>query len=148
MAKRKNQQWANRIVSVGEVDPTTLLSNPANWRIHPDNQREALRGSLDRVGWVERVMVNQRTGFVIDGHLRVAMAIAKKQQAIPVSYVDLTPDEEAFVLATLDPIAALAETDSEMLRALAEAVDTLKDPVKRKLYARLGHGEYVATLKD
>lgn len=123
MAKRKSQQWANRIVSVGEVDPTTLLANPANWRIHPDNQREALRGSLDRVGWVERVMVNQRTGFVIDGHLRVAMAIARKQQSIPVSYVDLTPDEEAFVLATLDPIAALAETDSEMLRALAEAVD-------------------------
>lgn len=32
--------------------------------------------------------------------------------------------------------------------ALAEAVDTLKDPVKRKLYSRLGHAEYVATLKD
>ncbi|MBI3503686.1 MAG: preprotein translocase subunit YajC [Proteobacteria bacterium] len=32
--------------------------------------------------------------------------------------------------------------------ALAEAVDTLKDPVKRKLYSRLGHAEYIATLKD
>ncbi len=32
--------------------------------------------------------------------------------------------------------------------ALAEAVDTLKDPIRRKLYARLGHAEYVATLKD
>ncbi len=32
--------------------------------------------------------------------------------------------------------------------ALAEAVDTLKDPIKRKLYSRLGHNEYVATLKD
>jgi len=30
----------------------------------------------------------------------------------------------------------------------AEAIDTLKDPVKRKLYARLGHDEFVATLKD
>lgn len=32
--------------------------------------------------------------------------------------------------------------------ALAEAVDTLKDPVKRKLYSRLGHAEYIANLKD
>ncbi|MCA3247822.1 MAG: preprotein translocase subunit YajC [Azospirillum sp.] len=32
--------------------------------------------------------------------------------------------------------------------AAAEAIDTLKDPVKRKLYARLGHDEYVATIKD
>ena len=32
--------------------------------------------------------------------------------------------------------------------AAAEAIDTLKDPVKRKLYARLGHDEFVATLKD
>jgi preprotein translocase subunit YajC len=30
----------------------------------------------------------------------------------------------------------------------AEAIDTLKDPVKRKLYSRLGHDEFVATLKD
>lgn len=32
--------------------------------------------------------------------------------------------------------------------ALAEAVDTLKDPIKRKLYSRMGHADYVATLKD
>jgi len=32
--------------------------------------------------------------------------------------------------------------------SLAEAIDTLKDPIKRKLYSRLGHNEYVATLKD
>jgi preprotein translocase subunit YajC len=29
-----------------------------------------------------------------------------------------------------------------------EAIETLKDPVRRKLYARLGHDEYVATVKD
>jgi preprotein translocase subunit YajC len=32
--------------------------------------------------------------------------------------------------------------------AAADAIDTLKDPVKRKLYARLGHDEFLATLKD
>jgi preprotein translocase subunit YajC len=32
--------------------------------------------------------------------------------------------------------------------SLTEAIDTLKDPIKRKLYSRLGHADYVATLKD
>jgi DnaJ-class molecular chaperone len=31
--------------------------------------------------------------------------------------------------------------------AAAEAIETLKDPVKRKLYARLGHDEYVSAVK-
>ena len=31
--------------------------------------------------------------------------------------------------------------------AATEAIETLKDPVKRKLYARLGHDEFVATVK-
>jgi preprotein translocase subunit YajC len=29
-----------------------------------------------------------------------------------------------------------------------EAIETLKDPIKRKLYAKLGHDDYVATIKD
>jgi DNA modification methylase len=37
---------------------------------------------------------------------------------VPVLYVDLSPDEEALVLATLDPISAMAERDDEKLRAL------------------------------
>ena len=41
--------------------------------------------------------------------------------------------------------AAAAKADDP---TAAEAIDTLKDPVKRKLYARLGHDEFVATLKD
>ena len=37
---------------------------------------------------------------------------------MPVLYVDLEPDEEALVLATLDPIGAMAGRDDEKLRAL------------------------------
>jgi preprotein translocase subunit YajC len=49
--------------------------------------------------------------------------------------------------------AGQAEVDAAIEKkagdaAAAEAIDTLKDPVKRKLYARLGHDDYVATVKD
>lgn len=110
--------WRNRIVGSGTEAPEQLAANPANWRVHPRHQRDALAGSLDTVGWVAQVLVNQRTGYVVDGHARVALAIARREASVPVLYVDLSPDEEHLVLATFDPIAALAGTDDGRLSAL------------------------------
>ena len=110
--------WRNRIVGSGEEVPDQLLANPANWRIHPKAQQDALAGALDQVGWVQQVLVNQRSGFVVDGHARVALALTRGEATVPVLYVDLDPEEEALVLATLDPISAMAGRDDEKLRAL------------------------------
>ena len=43
---------------------------------------------------------------------------------VPVLFVDLDEREEALALATLDPVAALAEADREALAALLEDVHT------------------------
>ena len=99
--------WRNRITASGEEAPDQLLANPANWRIHPKAQQDALAGALDAVGWVQQVLVNRRSGFVVDGHARVALALSRGEAAVPVLYVDLDADEEALVLATLDPIGAM-----------------------------------------
>jgi DNA modification methylase len=112
--------WQNRIVGHGEEDPASLVPNPLNWRTHPARQREALRGSLDSVGWVQQVVVNRRTGRVVDGHARIAEAIQRGEAVVPALYVDLSPEEEAQVVATLDPIASLAGQDDEILRALLD----------------------------
>src|SRR5215831_5160231 len=110
--------WRNRIIGYAEVDPRSLAANPSNWRTHPDHQRLALQGVLSEVGWVAEVLVNQRTGFVVDGHLRVAAALARAESSVPVRYVDIAPEEERLILATLDPITALAGSDSDQLTAL------------------------------
>jgi hypothetical protein len=116
--------WRNRITGYGEVDPTQLLANPKNWRIHPESQQEALGAVLDLVGWVQvAAIVNQRTGFVVDGHLRVSLAISRKEPSIPVGYVDLTDAEEDLILASFDPISGAAVTDSEKLNALLGGLD-------------------------
>jgi hypothetical protein len=114
--------WQNRIVGYGESAPDDLLANPDNWRVHPKNQQDALAGALDQIGWVAPVIVNERTGFVVDGHLRVAMAISEEADTIPVAYVDLSPEEEALVLATFDPLAAMALTDERLLSSLMEGI--------------------------
>ena len=106
----------------GEEAPDQLLANPANWRIHPKAQREALRDVLDTIGFVAQVVVNQRTGHLVDGHLRVEEALSHGQPIIPVVYVGLSEDEGRLVLASLDPLAAMATTDGAKLRELLAEV--------------------------
>ena len=91
--------WRNCIVGTGSEPPDQLVANPRNWRTHPAAQRDALRGSLDTVGWVQQVLVNRVTGHVVDGHARVEEALSRGEQSVPVLYVELTDEEEALVLA-------------------------------------------------
>lgn len=137
MAKKATQQrateWRNRIVGEGEEAPDQLLANPANWRVHPKAQQDALAGVLDEVGWVQRVIVNQRTGHLVDGHLRVALALRDDAATVPVLYVDLDEAEEKLVLATIDPVAALAVPDAEKLRDLLNDVQTGNAAVQQML---------------
>ena len=119
--------WKQRITGQGTEDPQKLLLNPDNWRRHPEAQKAAMEGVLDDLGWIQQVIVNQRTGRLIDGHLRVELARKHKAKEAPVIYVDLDEQEEKLALATLDPISALAETDVDVLQDLLSQVETDND---------------------
>lgn len=135
------QQWNNRIIGHDVVEADQLLANPNNWRIHPKNQQEALGSVLDSVGWVQSVIVNQRTGFVVDGHMRAALAISKGA-SVPVTYVDLSEDEEALILASFDPIGMAAATDVQKLNELLKDVQT-DSPSLNALLARTAGQEKI-----
>ena len=123
----------NRIVDHGEEAPDQLLANPRNWRVHPKDQQDALEGVLQQVGWVQDVVVNRQTGHLVDGHLRVSLALRRKEPTVPVVYVDLTPEEEALVLASMDPVSAMATVDKEKLDALLHEVQTTDAGVQKML---------------
>lgn len=106
----------NRIVGEGWEKPEALKANPANWRTHAPEQREAMREMMESVGWVQRVIVNRKTGHVVDGHMRIEEAIRKKEPRVPVVYVELTEAEERRVLALFDPVATMAGIDKSRLR--------------------------------
>ena len=105
-----------------------LRENPANFRKHPARQGGALSQVLDEVGLVQGCVLNRRSEALgwpagelptlVDGHLRVELARGRNEASLPVTVVDLSPDEERLVLATLDPLGALAETDAEALAGL------------------------------
>ena len=119
-------RWQQRIVGQGEADPAELVANPYNWRQHPLHQRQALRELLGRVGWVQQVVVNQTTGHLVDGRLRAQLAMEEGAPAVPVLYVELTDEEERLVLASLDPLAALAVPDVDQLQGLLSELPALE----------------------
>lgn len=140
----KPAQWQNRIVAYAEVDPESILANGSNWRVHPKPQQDALTGILSDVGLVQSVIINKRTSeqwgpndrgveTLVDGHLRVQLALSKRQRSIPAVFVDLTPAEENEVLATIDPVAALAVADKEQLDALLQSVQSGDSAVQAML---------------
>jgi len=115
--------YNNRIVGHGEEAPDQLLANPYNFRIHGKSQQIALHSVLTDVGVVQSVIVNRISGHIIDGHLRVALALCNDQPTVPVTYVELSESEEKTILATFDPISAMAGIDEEKLAELLQEVE-------------------------
>lgn len=126
--------WKNRIVGHGVKPAMDFLANPRNWRLHPRFQQEALKGAMDEVGWVDDVTENINTGAVVDGHLRVTLALREGDNTpVPFKTVDLNEAEEAYVLATKDPIGAMAAADKEQLDNLLREVQSEDSAVQQML---------------
>lgn len=112
--------WESAITKEGWEDPNQLLANPWNWRVHPERQQRALADVMGRVGWVQRVIVNERTGHMVDGHLRVTLALRKGEPKVPVTYIDVSEDDERLILQTFDTITGQAIPDRDVLIRLVE----------------------------
>lgn len=134
--------WENRIVDFGEAPANTFLAHELNARRHPGKQRDALRGSLNTVGWIAPVIVSKNSGKVLDGHARIEEALTKNEHAlVPYVTVDVSAHEEAVILATLDPITDLAVYDKEALDMLLHDIQ-VGDPALQQMLSELAqkHG--------
>lgn len=114
--------WESRIVGEETVDPGLLLAHPQNWRVHPEAQREQMTAVLEGVGWIQRVIVSKASGRILDGHLRVELA-REKGEAVPVVWVELTPEEEQVALATFDFLSSQAEVNKEEYEKLLHEIE-------------------------
>ena len=114
----------DRIRELRRVKASELSRNARNWRKHPSNQADALRGVLSEIGWADAVLAYERDDGsleLIDGHLRAETA---GDEMVPVLVLDVDATEAAKILATHDPLAAMAEADPAALAALLEEIDT------------------------
>ena len=135
-----------------------LAAHPQNWRRHPEAQRKTMQAAADEVGLISPLVENMRseaagwpagsTPTLIDGHLRLELALERGESQLPVVVVDLTEREEALALASLDPIGAQAEADPELLAALLEVAPPESPDLAALLKGIVDYGECLAWRDD
>ena len=135
MPKTPLSHVQNRIVRVKRIAASQLLPNPDNWRTHGPEQTEAIQIALRDIGFVAPVIAREMADgelMLLDGHARVAQLAPNVE--IPVAIVHCSDQEAAAILASLDPISAMAGTDQAALDRLLVSL-------------REDGGEYEALLK-
>ncbi|QDP63900.1 MAG: putative ParB [Prokaryotic dsDNA virus sp.] len=84
----------------GSADPRTLQAADYNPRQITAAQYDALKFSLEKFGFVQPVVINNRTGRVVGGHQRIKAAIDIGITSVPTVTLDLdNHDEKALNLA-------------------------------------------------
>lgn len=131
--KPNSEPWKNRIVGYSDEPPDQLLASPWNWRVHPKNQQDALQGALSEIGMIQNVICNRTTGHVVDGHLRISLALRTEQPFVPVTWVELSEEEERMALLTIDPLSAMAVADTTLLDQLLREVQTADEDLMTML---------------
>ena len=103
------------------IEAGTIKRNPDNWARHPNRQTEAMRAALEQIGWAGAVLYNEKTGKLIDGHLR--LDVVDPATAVPVLIGNWTPVQERKLILSINPIAGMAGADVEDLERLLDGVE-------------------------
>lgn len=122
----------DRVLRLDRVRAGDLLPNPKNWRTHPKEQQDALRGVLAEIGYADVLLARETPHglMLIDGHARAEIT---PDSEVPVAVLDLDEEEADLLLATLDPLAAMAGRNDEALAALLAGIETDNDAVQKML---------------
>lgn len=135
LATNRPIEIRDRIKELRRVRAKDLIPNPKNWRRHPKTQKDALCGLLTEIGYADALLARELPDgrlVLIDGHLR---AVTTPDVEVPVLVLDVTEEEADKLLLSLDPVAAMAESDSERIKALLATVRT-NSPAVEELFKR------------
>ena len=116
--------WQNRIVGHADADPLTLKAHPKNFRTHANQQRRLMEAAIDELGHIGEIVVNKNSGRILNGHLRVELTIGRAEETVPVTWVDVSDEEELVLLAFFDAIGDQATIDAAKLRANFAAISS------------------------
>ncbi len=123
----------DRIKELRRVPAAELRPNPRNWRTHPAVQRDALQGILAEVGYAGALLARELPDGsleLIDGHLR---AETTPDFPVPVLVLDVSEDEANKILATHDPLAAMAGIDRDALESLLDEAHVHNEALQNML---------------
>lgn len=115
----------NRIVEHVKVRAGDIVPHELNFRTHSPAQKAALQALYNEVGFARSLLAYRLPDGrlkLIDGHLRQSMS---PDEVVDVEVLDVNDQEARTLLLAIDPLAALAGTDEEVLAQLQEI--TAKD---------------------
>ncbi|NBO91606.1 MAG: hypothetical protein EBV06_04725 [Planctomycetia bacterium] len=108
----------NRIVRHVRIRAGDLVPHELNPRVHPDAQRAALEALYVEVGFARSLLAYELPDGrlkLIDGHLRQRI---DPEMMVDVEVLDVNDAEARKLLLSLDPLAALADNDTDKLDEL------------------------------
>src|SRR5580704_10905212 len=117
----------NRIKCHRRVRAGDLLPHELNFRLHPDVQRAALQALYEEVGFARSLLAYELPDGrlkLIDGHLRRDL---DPDMEVDVEILDVTDEEARALLLSIDPLAALAETQAQLHDRLMELAPAVPD---------------------
>ncbi len=135
----------NRIKAHRRVRAGDLVPHEWNFRTHPELQRAALQALYREVGFARSLLAYELPDGrlkLIDGHLRRDL---DPDMEVDVEILDVTEDEARALLLSIDPLAALAQTQEQIHQRLLEIApvvsDELQEAWRAAAEASLGAGD-------
>tara|TARA_R110002020_G_scaffold5103_6_gene21644 strand:- start:1980 stop:2567 length:588 start_codon:yes stop_codon:yes gene_type:complete len=136
----------DRIKELKRVRASELIPNPKNWRTHPQEQQEAVRGILEEVGYSDALLARETVDglMLIDGHLRAELT---PTDLVPVLVLDVTEAEADKLLATIDPLSAMAGVDDYALTDLISGI-SMESEQLRNLLKDMSPTDWLTDISD
>jgi len=114
----------NRIKGHRRVRAADLVPHEWNFRLHPEPQRAALQALYREVGFARSLLAYELPDGrlkLLDGHLRRDL---DPDMEVDVEVLDVNDDEARALLLSIDPLAALAQTQEQLHQRLLELTPT------------------------
>jgi hypothetical protein len=120
----------NRIKGHRRVRAGELVPHEWNFRLHPEGQKSALEAVYREVGFARSLLAFELPDGrlkLIDGHLRRDL---DPDMEVDVEILDVDEEEARTLLLSIDPLAALAETQQQLHDRLMEVTPTSSEELK------------------
>ena len=120
--------WKKQKVKLVDVNPM-----PGNPRSMKETNREALKQSMDRFGYLEPIVWNKKTGHIVGGHQRYAILAEAGVKEATMVVVDISAEDEMAANITLNNPEIEGEWDNtavELMDQLSSAMPDLAETLR------------------
>lgn len=111
------------VIEYKKVKLSDIHEDPANARLHPDENLADIRASLKEFGQVEPLVVHKATGKVIGGNGRLKVMRSLGWEECDVALVDMNDMKATALGIALNRAGERAQWDEQQLKTLIDELD-------------------------